>query len=125
MDTGRWLPQPILPTTHLTSHDILERCVCRLTQNANENFHSKMWSRARKAKFIGFKRLSFVVESAILDHNFDYQKASLMKSFKVNSKAQRKSLSQQNKERRHSKGKLQPKAKKREQTSGDYAPSDF
>ncbi|KAG0728328.1 hypothetical protein GWK47_032712 [Chionoecetes opilio] len=117
---------PTSPTTHPTSRDILERCVRGLTQNANESFNSKIWSRARKAKFAGFKRLSFVAESAILNHNFGYQEASLMKSFKVNSKTLRKFFSQQDKERRrHSKGKLQPKAKKREQKIGDYAPSDF
>ncbi|KAG0730014.1 hypothetical protein GWK47_029160 [Chionoecetes opilio] len=119
-------PHPIPLTTHPISHDILERCVRGLTQNANESFHSKLWSRAQKVKFVSFKRLSFVAESAILDHNFGYQKASLLKSFKVNSKALRKSLSQQDKERRrHSKGKLQPKAKKKEQTLGDYTPGDF
>ncbi|KAG0728327.1 hypothetical protein GWK47_032711 [Chionoecetes opilio] len=118
-----WFPHPTTPTTHPTSRDILERCVRGLTQNANGSFHSKIWSCVQKAKFAGFKRLSFVAESAILDHNLGYQKASLMKSFKVNSKALRKFFSQQDKERRrHSKGKLQPKAKKKEQKTGDYVP---
>ncbi|KAG0730584.1 hypothetical protein GWK47_027929 [Chionoecetes opilio] len=112
-----WFPPPYPPTIPPTSRDILERCVRGLTQNANESFYSKMWSSAWKSKFVGFKRLSFVAESAILDHNFGYQKTSLLKSFKVNSKALRKSLSQDKERRRHSKGKLQLKAKKREQSS--------
>ncbi|KAG0724711.1 hypothetical protein GWK47_040031 [Chionoecetes opilio] len=115
---NRWFLPPYPPNTHPTSRDILERCVHGLTQNANESFHSMTWSRARKAKFAGFTRLSFVAELAILDHNFGYQKASLLKSFKVNSKALRKSLSQQDKEKRHSKGNYNPKTKKKKTNIG-------
>ncbi|KAG0714293.1 hypothetical protein GWK47_014426 [Chionoecetes opilio] len=106
-------PHPIPLPTHPISHDILERCVRGLTQNANESFHSKLWSLAQKVKFVSFKRLSFVAESAILDHNFGYQKASLLKSFKVNSKALRKSLSQQDKKEEGTARQATPKAKRK------------
>ncbi|KAG0725515.1 hypothetical protein GWK47_038523 [Chionoecetes opilio] len=104
-------PTPHPPTTHPTSCDILERCDCELTQNANESFPSKMWSCARKAKFAGFKRLSFVAVSNI--GPYFWLSEGKPAEIKVNSKALRFSLSQ-DKERKHSKGKLQPKAKKKE-----------
>lgn len=110
----------------LTSKDILERCVRGLTQNANESFHSKMWARASKAKFAGFSRLQFVAQSAVLDHNFGYQKACLLTNFNITSKALRRSLTTQDKERkRHSKAQQRPKTKSKEKTSSQYEPGAF
>ena len=106
--------------------DILERCVRGLTQNANESFHSKMWSRASKAKFAGFSRLSFVAQSAILNHNFGYQKACLLTAFSIKSKALRRSLTAQEQERkRHSQAQKKPKREKKGETSTHYGPGAF
>lgn len=114
----------------LTSQDLLERCVRGLTQNANESFHSKMWARARKAKFAGLSRLHFVAQTAILDHNFGYQKASLLTKFELNFMGLQKVFKHQDTERRrHSKGeKSRPKTKdqeKQQQQQQDYAAGAF
>ena len=71
-----------------------------MTQNANESFHSKIWSRAHKTKFAGAPRIQFVCKTTILDHNFGYQKATVLKSLKIDSEALEKSLEIQDKERK-------------------------
>ena len=103
----------------------VERYVRRLTQNANESFHSRMWGRASKAKFAGFSRLSFVAESAVLDHNFGYRKACLLTAFNIKSQALRRSLETQDEERnRHSQAQKKQKTS-REETSTQYEPGAF
>lgn len=84
----------------LTTKDILKRCVRGFTQKGNENFHAKMWARARKAKFAGLCRLQFVAETAILDHTFGYQKASLIKTLNMDSMELQQSLKKQDIDRR-------------------------
>lgn len=84
----------------LTKEDLLQRCVRGLTQNANESFHSKMWARARKAKFAGLARLHFVAQTAILDHNFGYQKASLLSKFTLHTRALQKVFKQQDRQKK-------------------------
>lgn len=108
----------------LTTKDILERCVRGLTQNANESFHSKMWARARKTKFAGLSRLSFVAQSAILDHNYGYRKACLLPTLNINPKALRRSLTSADQERRMH-HEAQQKPKKKEKASADYEPGGF
>lgn len=110
----------------LTTKDILERCVRGLTQNANESFHSKMWSRASKTKFSGLKRLSFVAQSAILDHNYGYRKACLLPALNINTKALRRSLTTEDEERkRHHEVQMKPKRKQKEKASAEYEPGGF
>lgn len=79
-----------LPETHLqrirqvyedlTSDELLKRCLRGKTQNPNEFLHSKIWSKCNKIKFFGFDRVKFVAQISILDHNFGYKDASLMKA---------------------------------------------
>ena len=84
-----------------------------------------MWAQASKAKFGGFTRLIFVAQSAVLDHNSGYQKACLLTTFNINSKALRRSFKTQNEERRHSQAQQKPKTKSKEETSTQYEPGAF
>ena len=52
-------------------------------------FHAKMWNRAHKTKFEVLERINFVGKVTILDHNFGYRKASLLKYLKLESSALR------------------------------------
>ena len=90
----------------------------------NESFHSKMWARARKTKFAGLSRLSFVAQSAILDHNYGNRKACLLPTLNINPKALRRSLTSADQERRMH-HEAQQKPKKKEKASADYEPGGF
>ena len=79
--------------------ELLEKCTRGLTQNANESFHSKIWMRVRKIKNDGIKRVTFVAKATVLDHNFGYQKANLLKSLGISSLALEHSLLVQEKSR--------------------------
>lgn len=88
--------------------------------------HSKMWSRASKTKFSGLKRLSFVAQSAILDHNYGYRKACLLPALNINTKALRRSLTTEDEERkRHHEVQMKPKRKQKEKASAEYEPGGF
>lgn len=79
----------------LSSDDIMQRCLRGLTQNDNESFHSKLWARAHNTKFAGLSKLQFMARAAILDHNFGYERASLLKILKLGSPALGDSLRKQ------------------------------
>lgn len=53
----------------LTSRELLEKCVHRGTQNANEAFHHVIWERVPKEKFCGAKRLKLGVSVATVGFN--------------------------------------------------------
>lgn len=110
----------------LSSTGLLERCVRGLTQNKNESFHSKMWARARKTKFEGLHRISFVARSAILDHNCGYQRASLLTRLGMTSPGMMATLRFQDNERKRTGTPTAKKVKKREALSTkDYKPGGF
>ena len=112
----------------LSSKDLLERCVQGLTQNANESFHSKMWQRAHKIKYAGRLRIKFVARTTVLDHNFGYQKASILKALNISTEDLDKSLEIQEK-RRKQKGALPQRTKKKakniKKSKKDYASGQF
>ena len=111
----------------LTSTDLLERCLRGLTQNANESFHSKMWTRAKKSKILGLKRLQFVAKTVVLDHNFGYQKASLLKRMSPSTSGLDRSLELQQKEKiRHAKTYAKKKkVQKQSKAKDEYSPGGF
>ncbi|KAK3862706.1 hypothetical protein Pcinc_031463 [Petrolisthes cinctipes] len=61
--------------TELTHDDLLKRCMKGETQNRNESLHSKLWMKAAKHKFVGLRRVNFVAQVVILDHNFGFEEA--------------------------------------------------
>ena len=83
----------------LTEKTLLERCLKGLTQNSNESFHSKIWVKAKKAKYVGLERLKFVTTLAALEHNFGYQSSSFLKALHIGSKGLDASLVLRDKER--------------------------
>lgn len=58
--------------TELSSPALLERCLRGASQNQNESLDSKLWLHQSKVKFAGMKRVTFVTQLTILDHNFGY-----------------------------------------------------
>lgn len=50
----------------------LERCLRGKSQNKSESLHSKLWIHQSKAKFADLKRVQFVTQLTILDHNFGF-----------------------------------------------------
>lgn len=81
------------------------------------SFHSKMWVHAHKTKFAGLSRIRLVAKTAVLDHNFSSQKASLLKVLKMDSRKM-----QDTDHLRHSKPKIKKAKKILEKVSKDYAP---
>ena len=79
-----------------------------------------------RRSLLGFSRLSFVAQSAILDHNFGYQKACLLIAFNIKSKALRKSLTVQEQEsKRHSQAQKMPKTERKEEKLTHFGPGAF
>ena len=64
----------------------------RVLPHANESFHAKLWQRANKTKFAGRRRVLFITQTTILDHNFGYKKASLLPLIGVANEGLSKSL---------------------------------
>lgn len=80
----------------LSNPALLERCLRGENQNRNEGLHSKLWCHQSKAKFAGHKRVTFVTQLTIIDHNFGYEAnhflAYLRFSFTYNSVVARKRM---------------------------------
>lgn len=56
----------------LSSPALLQKCLKGESQNRNEGFHCKLWYHQSKAKFAGMKRVKFVTQLTVIDHNFGY-----------------------------------------------------
>lgn len=56
----------------LSSPVLLQKCLRGENQNRNEGLHAKLWHHQSKAKFAGLKRVTFVAQLTVLDHNFGY-----------------------------------------------------
>ena len=97
----------------LTNETLLLKCQKGHTQNINKSLHSKLWSKVQKHKYHGKSRLLFLAQTTALDHNWGYEKASLLNRLGVGTSEEYLSvLRQQDSERsRHS---LQ-KSKKRQE----------
>ena len=61
----------------LTHHEILQRCLKGNTQNANESFHSKVWGRTSKTKFVSLPTVKYSIAISVLQHNFGYEQAHM------------------------------------------------
>ena len=64
--------------TDLTSAELLQRCLKRTTQNANESLHSKLWLKCLKIKHAGLRRVRFAASVTVLEHNFGSARGSLL-----------------------------------------------
>ena len=64
----------------LTTEELLGKCLKGRTQNANESFHAKLWSRVSKAKFTSLQTLTYVIAGAVSSHNIGYLKGSFTRS---------------------------------------------
>ena len=110
----------------LTNSEILQRCLKGNTQNANESFHSKVWQRICKTKFVSLPSIKYInyIAFSALQHNFGYEKACMLKN--ITQSAKTKQLQYADKEReRHS---ITPKSKKprlSKSDATDYAPGSF
>ena len=56
----------------LSTPELLDRCLKGKNQNKNEALHSKIWYHHNKAKFTGLKRVNFLTQLTLLNHNFGY-----------------------------------------------------
>ena len=63
--------QPIYE--RLTDTELLSRCKLHLTQNANESFHSAVWSHCSKEKNHSLQQVQFAVTTAWATFNFGPQ----------------------------------------------------
>ena len=59
--------------------------------NVDESFSAKLWAQPRKIKFGDQPRINFVAQNAVLDHNFGYEKVSLLQKMSITSTQLRKS----------------------------------
>ena len=86
----------------------------RVLPHANESFHAKLWQRANKTKFAGRRRVLFITQTTILDHNFGYKKASLLPLIGVANEGHSKSLELQDmrREKKSLQKKIFPERKK-------------
>ncbi|KAK3889502.1 hypothetical protein Pcinc_006474 [Petrolisthes cinctipes] len=57
----------------LTTEELLKRCMKSRTQNSNESIHSKLWMKVAKHKFAGLRRVNFVSQVLVMEHNFGYE----------------------------------------------------
>lgn len=105
---------------------LLERCSKGHTQNRNESLHSKLWLHINKAKFTGLKRVQFMAQLTVLEHNMGYELNRFIAAIGFPSTTEaaatrrkmdqaRTSLRQPAKKRRTGKGPL----------SADYQPGGF
>lgn len=62
----------------LSSPALLEKCLKGGSQNRNESLHSKLWRHHSKSKFAGLKRIKFVTQLTIVDHNFGFVENKFM-----------------------------------------------
>lgn len=88
------------------------------------SFHSKMWALARRTKSAGLSRIRFVAQTAIMDHKFSYQKATLLKALKIDLSALDTSLKMQDVDRL-SKPRIMKAKKKLEKVLEDYTQGAF
>lgn len=70
---------------HLTSRELLQRCLKQLTQNSNESLHSKLWPKCRISKFVSLDRILFALQATRLQHNLGQVEDSLIKSLGLTS----------------------------------------
>lgn len=63
----------------LSTPALLERCLKEHTQNSNESLHSKLWLHVNKAKFAGLKRVRFMSQLTVLEHNIGYENTFIAK----------------------------------------------
>ena len=83
--------------------------------------------KSDKIKFAGKERTDFVAMTTILDHNFGYQEASILKALHIDTTALERSLEIQEHTRIKKKAAKIKKKKVRKirKTSKEYAPGQF
>lgn len=109
----------------LSSPALLERCLRGQSQNRNESLHSKLWHHHSKAKFAGLRRVKFVTQLTVLDHNFGYVSNRFLQHLGI-SLTPEGALSR----KRMDKKKVSPlkgpkKSKKKSAPGPDYQPGNF
>lgn len=109
----------------LSTPSLLERCLQGNTQNRNESLHSKLWIHINKAKFAGLKRVKFMAQLTVLEHNFGYQHNTFIAAIGFPSTS--KSVEIRKKMDKARVSPRQPKKKRRKTVpeSADYQPGGF
>lgn len=108
----------------LTKPELLHKCLKGRTQNPNESLHSKVWRKCTKCRWAGPMRVKFVAQATILDHNFGYEKTSLLTHMGFGASAPTlASLQIQEKQRRTPTS--SKKKKKTTKKTADYSPGAF
>ena len=108
----------------LTRTDLLEKCLKGRTQNPNESYHSKIWSKCSKTKFASAARVRFCTQVTALDHIFGYEASHLLNTMAPTTRPAIKQLRTQDAAR------LSPKTHhrktpKRTKLAEDYSPGGF
>lgn len=62
----------------LTSDDLLLKCLSGRTQNPNESFHSKVWSKLHKTKHYGLNTIKYMTAQAVVEHNSGYENSNVL-----------------------------------------------
>ncbi|KAG7160613.1 hypothetical protein Hamer_G001907 [Homarus americanus] len=108
---------------HGLSSEGSDSCCCFFQRGLAEGKGEEgMWTHALKTKFVGLHRAQFVAKTVILDHNYGYQDASLLKAMKKDSLALEKSLKDQDVIRqRHATLRARPKRKTMMKSTPGYA----
>ena len=93
----------------LTRTDLMSRCLKGKTQNPNESFHSKIWNKLSKSKFVSLPTAEYSIANAVLRHNNGSERSNIFHinlptaiTFMQNSDKERtrKSLTPANKKKR-------------------------
>ena len=111
----------------LTREELLQKCLKGRTQNANESFHSKIWSRIPKTKFASLPRLKYSINFSVMNHNVGYVKGFKRSDLgSVSTYISKRKLEALDKERlRKSLTPRGPKRRKIIHDDDDYEPGGF
>ena len=72
--------EKILPIyKKLAEKNLLQRCSAGKTQNANEHFHSRIWRKCPKTKFVFKSKVQIAVDDVICEYNSGITKVTLEK----------------------------------------------
>ena len=67
----------------MTDLGLLRRCEGKFTQNANESFHSRIWSMCPKVDYFSLAQMEFAVCQNILIYHMGYELGSLLSYFDI------------------------------------------
>ena len=108
----------------LTSPALLSRCLRKMTQNANESLHSKLWMKALKVKDAKLDRVRFITFDTVHIHNFGNVHGCLLTRLGLSSE---KTIDKRRRSDVSRPASVTPKRRRRDEAgpSHDYQPGGF